>query len=80
LPHTAVALFTVAAAGAVASLDSGFMRFLLRRMGLLDSTSVLDNDADLQHRIESMFKGLLSEPRVPLGPAIDEMRTLIGAV
>jgi hypothetical protein len=70
LPRTAfMPLFTVDAAGAAATLDPAIMRFFLRRMGLLDSTSVLDNDTDLQRRIESLFKSLLSRPRAPLGPS-----------
>jgi len=41
---------------------------------------VLDNDTELQGRTESLFKGLLSKPRSALGPSIDEMGTLLGAV
>jgi len=50
------ALFTVAAAGAVSPLYPQIMRCFLRRMGLPDSTAVLDNDTDLQGRIASLFK------------------------
>jgi len=76
-PDGNYALFTVAAAGAVAPLDAEIVRCFLRRMGLLDSTAVLDDDTEMQGKIESLFKGLLSKPRAPLGPSIDEMRHLL---
>ncbi|WP_426562486.1 FAD-dependent oxidoreductase [Angustibacter sp. McL0619] len=61
-------LFSVVAAGAVAMLDPEVFRVFQRRTGLLDSTSVLDGDLDLQLRIEQQFQQLLATPRPAAGP------------
>ena len=64
------ALFSTVAAGAAAFVDPGVFRAFVRRIGLLDSTAVLDGDVELQMRIE----GILSEsPPPPAGPSRDEM-------
>ena len=65
-------LFTVVAAGAVALRDPQVFRMFQRRTGLLDSTSVLDDDTDLQLRIEQQFQQMLQTPRPP-GPARDDL-------
>lgn len=70
------ALFTLVAAGTVALQDPDVFRMFVRRMGLLDSTTVLDGDADLQRRIEAVFTQLLAMPRPPPGPSRDEMLTI----
>jgi 2-polyprenyl-6-methoxyphenol hydroxylase-like FAD-dependent oxidoreductase len=74
------ALFSMMAAGAVAPLDPDVFRVFIRRIGLLDSTAVLDTDADLQSRIERLFQQVLHTPRQPPGPPKDEMIELIGSV
>jgi 2-polyprenyl-6-methoxyphenol hydroxylase-like FAD-dependent oxidoreductase len=50
------ALFSVLAAGAAATVDPEVFRVFIRRIGLLDSTAVLDSDLDLQLRIERLFR------------------------
>ena len=70
------ALFTLAAAGAVAMVDPDILRVFVRRMGLLDSTRVLDDDVPLQERIERIFGEMLSAPRPAAGPP---MQDLVGA-
>ena len=46
------ALFSMTAAGAAATQDAEIFRAFVRRIGLLDSTQVLDRDINLQGRIE----------------------------
>ncbi len=67
------ALFSMAAAGAAATVDPDIFRMFVRRIGLLDSTTVLDADVGLQHRIEDVFSLLLASPRAPAGPPREEM-------
>lgn len=68
-------LFTMAAAGAVATVDPEVFRVFVRRIGLLDSTDVLDNDIGLQRRIEARFGELLARGRPPVPPK----ESLLGA-
>jgi 2-polyprenyl-6-methoxyphenol hydroxylase-like FAD-dependent oxidoreductase len=64
--------------GAVASmLHADIFRMHYRRMGLLDSTSVLDNDLAMQQRIQDVFADVRSAPRPPSGPTRDEMFELV---
>jgi flavin-dependent dehydrogenase len=72
------ALFSVAAAGAVATVDPDVARVFLRRMGLLDSTAVLDDDIALRQRIEEQFAVLAARGRKP-APSMDEMLAAITA-
>jgi 2-polyprenyl-6-methoxyphenol hydroxylase-like FAD-dependent oxidoreductase len=67
------ALFTFAAAAAVARLDPTVFRVFNRRIGLLDRTAVLDDDLALRQLIEQRFAELRATPPPPLGPAKDEM-------
>lgn len=67
------ALFSMAAAGAAATVDADIFRVFVRRIGLLDSTAVLDTDVALQRRIEDVFSLLLAAPRPPPGPPREEM-------
>ena len=69
----AYALFSMAAAGAAATVDADIFRTFVRRIGLLDSTTVLDADVALQRRIEDVFSLLLAAPRSPAGPPREEM-------
>jgi 2-polyprenyl-6-methoxyphenol hydroxylase-like FAD-dependent oxidoreductase len=73
------ALFTVAAAGAAAMVDPDVARAFARRIGLLDSTTVLDGDVGLQQRIEEVFAALASVPRPAAGPPAAQMRSLVSA-
>lgn len=59
------ALFTMTAAAAVAMTDRDVGRVFVRRIGLLDSTRVLDDDIAMQARIESAFAELMKQPRAP---------------
>jgi hypothetical protein len=65
--------------GAVAPFDGEIMRVFVRRMGLLDSTTVLDGDAALLARIEVLWQSAASTPRPPQGPSSAEMREIIGS-
>jgi 2-polyprenyl-6-methoxyphenol hydroxylase-like FAD-dependent oxidoreductase len=67
------ALFSLLAAGAAATLDADVFRVFVRRIGLLDSTRVLDSDVGMQHRIEQLFGELLATPRPAAGPPREEM-------
>ncbi len=73
----AYALFSLAAAGAVASVDQHVLRVFVRRSGLLDSTAVLDDDVALQDRIERLFGELLAQPRPPSGPGQEDLRAAL---
>jgi 2-polyprenyl-6-methoxyphenol hydroxylase-like FAD-dependent oxidoreductase len=67
------ALFTVAAGAAAAMVDPDVFRVIVRRIGLLDSTAVLDRDVQMQQRIEDLFAQLLAVPRPAPGPARESM-------
>jgi 2-polyprenyl-6-methoxyphenol hydroxylase-like FAD-dependent oxidoreductase len=71
------ALFTMAAGGAVAAVDPEVFRVFVRRIGLLDSTRVLDDDVALQRRIAERFAELMASPRPAQGPSRDEMLELV---
>jgi hypothetical protein len=58
-------------------LHADIFRMHYRRMGLLDSTSVLDNDLAMQQRIQDVFADVRSAPRPPSGPTRDEMFELV---
>jgi 2-polyprenyl-6-methoxyphenol hydroxylase-like FAD-dependent oxidoreductase len=73
----AYALFSMVAAGAAAMVDPDVFRAFVRRIGLLDSTDVLDKDVVLQGRIEALFAELRSVPRAAPGPSRDEMAAVI---
>src|SRR3954447_7947908 len=66
------ALFSQLAAGAAATRDPDVFRVFLRRIGLLDSTVVLDDDPGLHRRIEQVFTEMRAVPR-PRPPSRDEM-------
>jgi 2-polyprenyl-6-methoxyphenol hydroxylase-like FAD-dependent oxidoreductase len=67
------ALFSMVASGAVALVDPDVFRVFVRRIGLLDSTAVLDDDRALQERIESRFAELRRTPRPAPGPPREDM-------
>jgi 2-polyprenyl-6-methoxyphenol hydroxylase-like FAD-dependent oxidoreductase len=67
------ALFTMAAGAVAATTDPELARVFLRRIGLLDHTSVLDDDVALQQRIEAAFEAAAQVPRPRQGPPREEM-------
>jgi 2-polyprenyl-6-methoxyphenol hydroxylase-like FAD-dependent oxidoreductase len=67
------ALFTVVAGGVAATTDSALARIFLRRLGLLDSTRVLDDNLALRRSIESAFETAMNVPRPRPGPTREEM-------
>ena len=74
------ALFSMMAAPAVALVDGQVARVFLRRIGLLESTRVLDDDVALQMRIEKLFGELMKGQRLRQGPTRQEMLELCLAV
>jgi 2-polyprenyl-6-methoxyphenol hydroxylase-like FAD-dependent oxidoreductase len=71
------ALFSMAAAGAVAFVDPDVFRVFVRRIGLLDSTRVLDDDVALQTKIERLFQEMqASGPRASM-PSREEMLAIM---
>jgi len=70
-------LFSIAAAGAAAQVDADAARVFIRRMGLLDSTAVLDQDDEMQRHIETVFQAMMKTPRPPAGPSRDDMVALV---
>jgi 2-polyprenyl-6-methoxyphenol hydroxylase-like FAD-dependent oxidoreductase len=74
------ALFTMAAGGVAATTDVELARVFLRRIGLLDSTRVLDDDVALRRRIEGAFAEALQVPRQPAGPGRDDMLAAVTAL
>jgi 2-polyprenyl-6-methoxyphenol hydroxylase-like FAD-dependent oxidoreductase len=72
------ALFSMVAAGAVARTDAQVFRVFNRRIGLLDSTEVLDRDLALRQRITERFAALRRQPAAPLGPDREEMLAIAG--
>src|SRR5205807_5818967 len=75
----AYALFSAVAAGAAAMVDADIFRAFVRRIGLLDSTRVLDEDAELQQRIERVYEQIRNAPRPAAGPSREEMAALVSA-
>ena len=63
------ALFTMVAGGVAAATDPELARVFLRRIGLLDSTRILDEDRGLQMRMEASFAKASEVPRPRLGPS-----------
>jgi 2-polyprenyl-6-methoxyphenol hydroxylase-like FAD-dependent oxidoreductase len=66
-------LFITAAGNAAALVDGSVLRAVVRRNYFLDPLSVVDNDIEMQSRIEEIFGGLLATPRSPAGPARPEL-------
>ncbi len=69
----AYATFSVVAAGVASAVDPEVFRRYSRRVGLLESTQVLDSDIALQERIETLFAQLTATPRARAGPDRDTM-------
>jgi 2-polyprenyl-6-methoxyphenol hydroxylase-like FAD-dependent oxidoreductase len=73
------ALFSMVAAAAAATVDADAARAFVRRIGLLDSTAVLDSDEALQRRIETLFQEIARKPRPAAGPTREDMMALTAA-
>ena len=71
--------FSLVAAGAAAAIDPDIFRIAVRRTGLLDGLSVLDDDVAMQSRIEGIFAKMSAAPRPPSGPTRHEMVELMAA-
>ena len=71
------ALFTVMAGGVAAAIDPDLARVCLRRLGLLDSTRVLDEDLSARRRIEATFAAASAVPRPRQGPSREELLEVI---
>jgi 2-polyprenyl-6-methoxyphenol hydroxylase-like FAD-dependent oxidoreductase len=69
----ALQLFLLAAGGATALGDPDIFRAHVRRLGFLDRTAVLDDDDDLQQRMELRFAELRASRPPPAGPTRDEL-------
>ena len=75
----AYALFSIAAAGAVARVDPDVFRVFNRRIGLLDRIGVLDDDIAMRQHIERRFAELRTAQAAPMGPPQAEMAALVAA-
>jgi hypothetical protein len=73
----AYALFTAVAGMSAALVDGDVFRAVVRRYTLLDPLSPLDQNIQLQERIERIFAGLLSQGRPKPGPSRDELLSVI---
>lgn len=73
------ALFSMVAAAAAATVDAEAARVFVRRIGLLDSTRVLDADQTMQRRIEVLFEEIARKPRPAAGPNREDMMALTAA-
>jgi 2-polyprenyl-6-methoxyphenol hydroxylase-like FAD-dependent oxidoreductase len=66
-------LFPIAAGGAAALVDDEVFRAVVRRNYFLDRLSVLDDDIEMQQRIERLFAELRAVPRPRPGPSRDDL-------
>ena len=73
------ALFSMVAAAAAATVDADAARVFVRRIGLLDSTTVLDADETLQRRIEALFQEIAKSASPSAGPSREDMMALTSA-
>jgi 2-polyprenyl-6-methoxyphenol hydroxylase-like FAD-dependent oxidoreductase len=71
------ALFTMVAGGVAAATDPSLTRAFMRRIGLLDSTRVLDDDVPLQLRIEEAFAKASAVPRLRPGPTREDLLDVV---
>lgn len=71
------ALFSTFAAGGPAMVDPDIFRVFVRRIGLLDSTTVLDDDIELQLRIEQIIEEQSVSPKLPAGPPRAYMEAIL---
>lgn len=73
-------LFALVAGGAVAMHDADVFRRVVRRGAFLERTSVLDDDAALQERIETRFAAIMAAGPAPRpGPSRDDLLAIVDA-
>lgn len=73
-------LFMVVAASTVATRDPEVFLKVMRRVGLLDSTAVFDNNIQLQERVERRFAEMIAaSPPPPTGPTRDALLAQIAS-
>ena len=72
-------LFSFATAITAAPDDDHVLRRTVRRIGLLDRTSVFDEDHELHGRIEAIAARRAAAPAQPIGPPRGELLERIGA-
>lgn len=72
------ALFSQLGAAMAAAVDPDVFRIYVRRIGLLDSTAVMDDDPALHRRIEELVTRARAVPR-PRPPSRAEMLEAVGA-
>jgi 2-polyprenyl-6-methoxyphenol hydroxylase-like FAD-dependent oxidoreductase len=73
-------LFSFVAALAAAPHDDLVLRRTIRRIGLLDRTTVFDEDDALHDRIETILGRLAAHPPSPPGPPREELLARLAAV
>lgn len=74
------ALFSTVAAGSAAMVDPDIFRAFVRRIGLLDSTTVLDDDIELQLRIEQIIEEQAGASKPPTGPSRPQIEVIISGL
>jgi 2-polyprenyl-6-methoxyphenol hydroxylase-like FAD-dependent oxidoreductase len=72
-------LFTMAAGNAAALVDGDVFRTVVRRNYFLDALSLLDDDVEMQARIERVFAEMRATPRPAPGPPRQELLTTMQA-
>jgi 2-polyprenyl-6-methoxyphenol hydroxylase-like FAD-dependent oxidoreductase len=72
-------LFSFATALRACTQDDLVLRRTLRRVGLLDRTSVFDEDSEVHARIEKIVAPLMASPPPPPGPPRDELLARISS-
>jgi 2-polyprenyl-6-methoxyphenol hydroxylase-like FAD-dependent oxidoreductase len=70
-------LFALAAGSAAAFSDPDVFRAVVRRIGFLDRTAVLDEKVALQDKIENIFAELMAKPRPPAGPSREDLLRVV---
>jgi hypothetical protein len=70
-------LFTFAAGTAAALIDPDVFRVVIRRNSFLDPLGVLDEDVEMQDRIEKIFGEVIATPRPAPGPSREELLEII---
>jgi 2-polyprenyl-6-methoxyphenol hydroxylase-like FAD-dependent oxidoreductase len=78
--HGCYPLFSFVGALAAAPHDDLVLRRTIRRIGLLDRTTVFDQDDALHDRIETILGELALRPSSPPGPPREELITRLAAV
>jgi 2-polyprenyl-6-methoxyphenol hydroxylase-like FAD-dependent oxidoreductase len=78
--HGCYPLFSFVGALAAAPHDDLVLRRTIRRIGLLDRTTVFDQDDALHDRIETILGELAPRPSSPPGPPREELMTRLAAV